>query len=419
MKISSMKYISVCFVVIALLISGFTAFTAPSGLKNGKWRAAIHRPDGHNIIFNFETRDSVGRKIIYIINGAEKLLVDSIIIQGDSVFIELPFFESAFRAQLQPNGNLQGVWIKKFGPVIQSLPFSAKYNVPERFPVIKPPIGNISGRWSSKFIEADGKSSEITAEFKQAGAYLTGTFLDPTGDYRFLEGVVSGDSLKLSAFDGGHAYMFTAKVDDKNRISGGHFFSGAKGKETWSALRNEHAPVPDGYGQTKLKSGADKLNFRFPDATSGEMVSINDPKYQGKVVLIQILGSWCPNCMDETKFLSDYYQKNHQRGMEIVGLAYERTTDFYQSQKALQPFIKRFNIQYPVLITGVTVSDSLRTQKTLPQLDAISAFPTTIFIDKKGNVRRIYSGFNGPATGKHYTDFIKEFTESMDKLLEE
>jgi hypothetical protein len=85
----------------------------------------------------------------------------------------------------------------------------------------------------------------------------------------------------------------------------------------------------------------------------------------------------------------------------------------------LQPFKKRFKVQYPILITGVTVSDSLRTEKTLPQLESINAFPTTIFVDKKGNIRKIESGFAGPATGEHYTEFKKEFNKIIDELLAE
>jgi hypothetical protein len=123
--------------------------------------------------------------------------------------------------------------------------------------------------------------------------------------------------------------------------------------------------------------------------------------------------------MDETRFLSDYYDKNHQRGIEIIGLAYERTSDFENSQKALLPFMKRLQVQYPVLITGVAVSDSLLTQKTLPQLDKIKAFPSTIFVDKKGNIRKIDNGFSGPATGEHYTQFKKEFNEIINHLLAE
>ncbi len=405
-----------CLLIVSMFSIHWSAKS--NELKNGYWRAAIERPDGHQIIFNFQSKDSAGKKIIYIINGKEHLLVDSIETRADSVFIELPFFESSFKARINRDGNLEGTWIKKYGERIQILPFKATFNTKERFKVSAAPAANIAGRWATVFIDKNNVDT-IVAEFKQQGSHLSGTFLDPTGDYRYLDGVVSGDSLKLSTFDGAHAYLFTAKIQNDKRISGGKFYSGARSMQDWTAEKNDSAKVADGFGETKIKTGSGILNFSFPDSKDGRQVSINDKRFQGKVVLIQIMGSWCPNCMDETKFLSDFYNKNHQRGIEIIGLAYERTTDFNESQKALQPFKKRFDLQYPVLITGVTVSDSLRAKKTLPQLESINAFPTTIFIDKKGNIRKIDSGFTGPATGEHYVEFQDKFNKIVNELLSE
>jgi len=405
-----------CFLVISF--TSIHWLPKSNELKNGFWRATILRPDGQQIVFNFQSKDSAGKKIIYVINGKEHLLVDSIETRADSVFIEMPFFESSFKAKINNQGNLEGIWVKKYGERVQTLPFNATYNKKERFEVTAAPISNISGRWVTEF-KTKNNADTIVAEFKQEGSHLSGTFLDPTGDYRFLAGVVSGDSLKLSTFDGAHAFLFTAKIDNNKNISGGKFYSGARSIQDWKAVKNEHAEVADGFGETKIKPGSGKLNFSFPNSNNGSKVSINNKKYQGKVVVIQILGSWCPNCMDETKFLSDYYNKNHDRGIEVIGLAYERTADFKESQKALQPFKKRFNVQYPILVTGVTVSDSLRSEKTLPQLESINAFPTTIFVDKKGNIRKIDSGFSGPATGEHYTEFKNKFNNVVNKLLSE
>ena len=192
---------------------------------------------GSKLVFNFELKDSAGKKIIYVINGSERLLVDSIQIRQDSVFIQMPFFESGFKAKITPDGNLQGVWIKKSGNFIQSLPFKAEYNTKKRFEITAPANANISGRWAANFVGKNNKVSALVGEFKQTGSYLTGTFLDPTGDYRFLEGVVTGDSLKLSAFDGGHAFLFTAKIDNENKISGGKFYSGASGLQKTGAQK--------------------------------------------------------------------------------------------------------------------------------------------------------------------------------------
>lgn len=416
-KISSNQILMVlCFFIVALIT--IQAKEKPINIKNGFWRATILRPDGHEIVFNFQSKDSAGKQIIYVINGKEHLLVDSIETRADSVFIQMPFFESGFKARIISEGNLKGIWVKKYGERIQILPFEANYNTKQRFKISAPPFANISGKWVTEFMQ-NNQSDTIVAEFKQQGSHLTGTFLDPTGDYRFLDGVVSGDSLKLSTFDGAHAYLFTAKIGDDNTISGGKFYSGATSMTNWRAKKDDEAKVPDGFNETKIKPGTGKLDFSFPSSIDGSKVSINDKKYKGKVVVIQILGSWCPNCMDETKFLSDYYKKNHERGIEIIGLAYERTTNFKESQQELQPFIKRFDVQYPILITGVTVADPLRAEKTLPQLESLNAFPTTIFVDKKGNIRKIDSGFAGPATGKYYTEFKKKFNNIINELLEE
>ncbi len=410
------KYIPFLVFFVCVLFLVFWVHK-PIGLKNGIWRATIQRTDGQQIVFNFLSKDSAGKKIIYVINGSEHLLVDSIETRADSVFIQMPFFESGFRAKITSEGNLQGEWIKHYGKRILHLPFAAEYNNGNRFKVSSPPTADISGRWVFTFKEKNNETSTLVAEFKQQGAHLSGTVLDPTGDFRFLDGVVSRDSLKLSTFDGANAYLLTAKIDNSNKISGGKFYAGATGKEDWSAVKNENAKVTDDLEGAKLNADEGKLNFSFPDSKDGKMISINDKKFKNKVVVIQILGSWCPNCMDETKFLSDYYNKNHQKGFEVIGLAYERTTNFESSQKALMPFKKRFDVQYPILITGVAVGDTDLTQKTLPQVKKIKAFPTTIFIDKKGNIRKIDSGFNGPATGQHYTQFKKEFNKVIQELL--
>lgn len=408
-------------VMVAALIISTTAvhwLIKTPVLKAGIWRAAVKRPDGQQIIFNFEIKDTAERTILYIINGSERLLVDSIVAKNDSLFIVLPFFESGFNVKLMADNTLQGNWIKNFGTSIQSLPFTAKLNK-KRFDGTTAPVANITGRWSADFVDKNKKISKLVGEFNQQGTHLTGTFLDPTGDFRFLEGIVNGDTLKLSGFDGSHAFLFTARIDANDKITGGKFYSGASGVQDWSAIKNNEATIPDGYSATTLNTAAGKLNFSFPDVQTGKNISITDKKFAGKVVVLQIMGSWCPNCMDETNFLSDYYKKNQAKGVEIIALAYERTTDFKISQKSLQSFQKRFNVQYPVLVTGVTVSDTLRAEKTLPQLGKIAGFPTTIFINKKGEISKVHTGYNGPATGLHYEEYKKEFNELIEKLLAE
>lgn len=382
-----------------------------------KWRAVIHRQDGNNIVFNFEEQQQNNKIILYILNAGERLRVDSVRFTGDSVFIRMPLFESSFKAKITGN-KWDGLWTRGTSGAEQTMPFTAEKN-DKRFELKDGPAKmNITGRWAVKFAGDTATETTSIAEFSQTGNRLEGTFLTPTGDYRFMEGVVTGNKLKMSGFDGSHAMLFSADITADNTIENGQYFSGFKYSEGWSAVKNANAKVKTDEAAMYLKPGEEKLDFRFPDL-NGNPVSINDDRFKNKVVIIQLMGSWCPNCMDETDFLSDYYNREKEKNVEMIALAYEYSTDFNRSRKSLEKFQQRFNVQYPVLITGVTVSDTLRTEKTLPQVTKIKVFPSSIIIDKKGKVRKFDTGFFGPGTGEHYEDYKKEFYKTVNTLLNE
>ncbi len=192
---------------------------------------------------------------------------------------------------------------------------------------------------------------------------------------------------------------------------------GLFGTTPWIAVKNPKAKLPDAYSLTVLKPGYKKIEFSFPDL-NGQKVSLNDARFKNKVVILQIMGSWCPNCMDETAYLVNYYKKYHKKGVEVLGLAYERSAEFEQARKAVLQEKNHFNVPYPLLLTGYT-NNKKETAKSLPMLSNFLAFPTTIIIDKKGDVRKIYTGFSGPGTGAHYTEFVNGFERLTDNLLAE
>ncbi|GAA4332428.1 hypothetical protein GCM10023149_38710 [Mucilaginibacter gynuensis] len=403
------------FITAAAALFTFTAGFAQQ-LKTGTWRGALKTASGNEIPFNFEVSQQGGKPQLAIINGNEHFKVTDVTTQGDSVFIKMPLFNTEFKLK-QTNGNLTGKWVKHTATADVLTDFTATPNTNWRF-FKEPakPAQNLGGRWSAVFGEGEGRDSTV-GEFKQSGQKITGTFLTTTGDYRFLEGVVAADSLYLSCFDGGHAFLFKARISDANILTSGRFYSGYSGSATWTAVRNENAQLPDAYSLTALNPGYKKLEFSFP-GLDGKTISTSDDRFKNKVVIVQILGSWCPNCMDETAYMVNYYKKYQAKGVEVVGLAYERTKDFDKSVKALLPLKARFNIPYPILVTGYT-SDKKETAKSLPALSKVVGFPTTIIIDKNGEVRKIHTGFNGPATGAHYTEFISEFEKLTDDLLAE
>jgi thiol-disulfide isomerase/thioredoxin len=399
------------------LLASFAVFSAPAPVfRSGQWRAILQRKDGHDIAFNFEVADSAGKQVIYIRNAGERLLVDDVTRDGDSILIHLPFYESQLRARITAEGNLEGVWLRHLATDWQIVPFKAFYGEGYRFaPENAVASVSLAGRWGAMFRAADGKDSTFrVGEFQQQGAHVTGTFLDAGGDLRYLEGIVTGDSLQLSCFDGTHAYFFTARIDG-NRLTGGQYYAGATSHETWTATKNDNAKLEDQFAMTHWKKDQ-PFTFTFKDI-DGHDVSLSDPRFKGKVVLVQIMGSWCPNCMDETRFLSGFYDQYKSKGVEVVALAYERSADFTRSQNSLRTFQQRFQVKYPMLITGVAVGDPQRAEKTLPQLESIVNFPTTIFVGKSGKIEKIHTGFSGPGTGEHYEQQKQEIYTIVNDLL--
>jgi peroxiredoxin len=405
------------FILLIFIIGSEVSFAQKAKSDVQTFRAALQREDGNEIIFNFDLDRTKKQPVLYILNAAERLRVDSVRFFGDSVFIKMPLFESAFKAKIA-NGKWEGLWTKGTSRTDQVMKFVAEPGTSRFTSNDGAAKTNIDGRWAAKFASDASDTSTSIAEFWNHSNRLTGSFLTPTGDYRFLEGIVTGSKLKLSGFDGSHAFLFTADITSKNTIENGEFISGARFKDKWSAVKDPAAAVKIDESAMYLKPGEKQLNFKFPDLDSN-LVSINDPRFKNKVVVIQLMGSWCPNCMDETAFLSEYYKNNKQRGVEMLGLAYEYSTDFKRSQSGLRKFEQRFKVDYPLLITGVTVSDTLRTEKTLPELTPIKVFPSSIIIDKKGNVRKLDNGFFGPGTGEHYEAYKREFNATMDELLKE
>jgi len=238
--------------------------------------------------------------------------------------------------------------------------------------------------------------------------------LTPTGDFRFLEGIVQGKSFALSAFGGSTPYLLKGEFSSDSTFTGEYITP--RSKTPFKGSRNPKAALPDSYKVTQMKPGFTTLGFTFPNL-EGRQVSLKDEKYRGKVVIVTILGSWCPNCLDENIFLAEWYKKNHDRGIEIIGLGFERKPDFESGKKSLGALKTRLDIPYEILFAGKSGVENV--SKVLPELDGFAAFPTTIFMDKKGNVRKIHSGFNGPATGKFHEEFKAEFNALIDELLAE
>lgn len=381
--------------------------------NQGKWHGRLKVMDERELPFGFSFYKRDGSYLIEVYNAGEVLQIDEIRIQQDSIYIYMPVFEEYIAATFNEN-EMQGTLINESRN--RRVPFEATYGDHPRFPTLKGASVDVSGEWEVVFSPDSKDSYPAKGIFSQQDGQVMGTFRTTTGDRRYLQGVVSGDSLKLSTFDGTHAYLFVARVT--GGLMQGTYYSGNHFKEPFVARRNADYELPDGDSLTYLKEGYTRLEFAFPDSY-GNMVSLGDDRFTDKVVVVQIMGTWCPNCLDETKFLSAYHKEHRAEGLEVVALAFEYYKTPEKALDAIKRLQERVGLQYPVLLAQYGGANKLEANRKLPMLNRVMSYPTTILLDRKGKVRRIHTGFNGPATGLKYEEFKEEFDRLVKQLLSE
>jgi len=388
-------------------------------------RTAEHQIDevtDGELPFIFEVKyDNEEEFHIDIINGEERIRVKSEnIIVGrnpstgqDTLLIRFPHYESYIKA-IYEERVMEGEWVVENRENYR-IPFVARHGENYRFTTLrKTPKIDVNGDWAVTFSEDDDPYKAI-GEFQQDGNHLAGTFRTETGDFRFLEGSIQANKMYLSCFDGSHAFLYEAKILEDSTIIGA-FWSGNHYKTTWKAKRDPNFQLASPEKLTYLKEGYDKVEFTFPDI-NGQPVSLDDPKYKDKVKIIQILGTWCPNCADETAFLSEYYNTLKSDDLAVIGLAFEKHREPEKAKLAIERFINRFDVQYDVLFANGSSSKE-EAATALPMLNAIISYPTMIFIDKNNKVRKIHTGFEGPATSQYET-FTKEFDTFVKLMINE
>lgn len=417
-----------------------------SALPPGKWRAILKiqpqlitpNPKGRplpdkvdmtyedivegEIPFNFEViYDNDSTFHLEIINGQERLAVPAKDIHFgrgksravDSIRIDFVEFDSYITGSFLGN-TIDGQWVVT-NRENYAIPFTAVQGKDYRFTAIQnKPVADLSGKWEATFGLEENDPYPAIAEFRQNGNHLEGTFRTETGDYRFLEGTVQEDKFYLSCFDGAHAFLFTGKIMPDGSLTGG-FFSGKHYRTTWEARRNENVELQNPDSLTFLLPGFDKFDFSFENP-EGKAISPNNPEYQGKVKIIQIMGTWCPNCRDETQFLLDYLKEKNTGQLSVIGLAFEKYADKAKADGAIDRYKSQLGVNYEIVYAGTNKKEDAA--KALPMLNHVMAYPTMVFLDKNNRVRRIHTGFDGPATSR-FGAFKKEFGAFVEQLIAE
>lgn len=411
-----MRLLAKSTILLSFLAFNAQAQTSTRSVKAfspiGKWRGTFEVKAGLEVPFNFEVTGGKNTEAkVFFINAEEKFEAGKIKILDDSLFIPIDQFDNELAFKINADRTLTGVLRKqdKSGtPII----VKAEQGTARFKEATVKPVADISGTYDIVFKGNNGKDEHAVGLFTQTGNKLRATFLRITGDSRYLDGVIEGNTFYLSSFIGSIPSYYKGTIADSGKLNGEVIF--ARGNQSFTGTANENAALPDAYSLTYLKTGYSTLDFSFPDL-NGNKVSPADAKFKNKVVIVTIGGTWCPNCIDETGFLAPWYKKNKDRGVEVIALEYERQAAPAYVNKTIGRFKQRFDIKYDVLVAGI--ADKKSVAESLPALNTFLSFPTTIFIDKTGKVTKIHTGFSGPATGKYYDEFVKEFNDEVDELL--
>jgi len=380
--------------------------------KSGIWRATIALNDSIKLPFNFKLQGSEEDGYTLAITNADETIIatDISVVGNDTLKIQMPVFANYLLLQ-KGEEKMTGYYVN---PDAENylLPLEAVYGVEERFEADQPNCCDINKKWAVKFSPQTEKEDPAIGYFEQEGSKVKGTFMTETGDYRYLQGVLSGDKLQLSTFDGSHLYYFDATIENGQEMNG-RYFSGRSHYEPWMAYRDDDFELSDPDTLTYIKEGYEGLSFAFPNL-NGDTISLNDDRFDGKALIIQIMGSWCPNCMDESRYLRGAYEKYHQQGLEVVGLTFERVKDRETATIRAKKMVKDLDIPYAVLLAGATRED--RAADALPMLNHIMSFPTSVYLDRNHQVVKIHTGFSGPGTPV-YDSFVRESDKTIKEML--
>jgi thiol-disulfide isomerase/thioredoxin len=401
----------ITFFLFILLTSGYT-HSKQYKLKAGDWYTTLILSDTDQLPFILKIEKQKKLTHLYIINGSEKILLDKVQNSKDSVFISFPAFDSEFRFKVHNSKHISGNWYNHAKKGNYYIPFWSKHNYATRYPLSDPSI-NIDGRWEVTF-DYLSEPDKAIGIFNQSikSNIVEGTFLTETGDYRYLEGAIIKDSLYLTTFDGSHAFLFKS-ILTKDTLWG-TFLSGNHYKTEWYAVKNNSFELGHPDSLTYLinnkpvsfsLTGLDKKQYEYPNNQTKD-----------KVTLIQIMGTWCPNCLDESLYLKELYNSNKEH-LEIIAVTFETQKTLDKKIERVTSYKTNAELDYTFVIGGDACKPCAN--DLFPMLNDVISFPTLIFLDKKGQIRKIHTGFNGPGTGEYYSKFVAATNKFVQSLIEE
>lgn len=380
----------------------------------GYWKSELSINDSTTIPFTLITEKKPNNELIVKVkNASEIICLKALEPKKDTFIYAFQDFNSKLYITKEGNSALSGYWQNLQRSEDYILPFTASY-IGKSLETSDASITSIEGKWKTVFNYASTTPYPALGVFNHmaGSANVAGTFLTETGDYRFLDGLSTEGKVQLSCFDGSHAFLFEADLVQDTLW--GTFYSGNHWKTQWYAVKDNSFQLSDPDSLTYVKKSLDTFDFTFKDL-KGKNFTFSNENLNDKVVLIQIMGTWCPNCLDETKYYKELHSKYKDQGLEIIAVCYEASKSFEAQTKSVKRLINNYELDYTFLIGG-NASKTLASEQFY-FLNEIISFPTSIYINKQGEIVKVHTGFNGPGTGEIYEDYKKETEALIEQLL--
>lgn len=393
---------------VLLLLAGCGSAADP---VSGLWQAEVISEEGPNVAFQLEVRKDGDQWKGALVNGPDREEATSGSFDGKTLLLKFNFYDAELRAELA-HGKLTGEFSRQRGKTKLVRKIVATKDLPKYAETASGP--SLTGDWILEVGEGDSKRI-WSASFQQQGEKLTGTVIPISGDWGNITGSIRNGEVYLSRFDGIRALLLTGKVAEDGSLQGSIGDRKVVGRRLEQAVSQGVKPQDPG-SYTTMKNPEEPLRFQGVDL-DGKLVKSTDPRFQGKVVLVTITGTWCPNCHDEAPVLVDLYAKYKSQGLEVVALAYEYTGDQARDLEQLRIYRQRHGIEFPILLAGTTEPGEIA--RTLPQLVNFGAYPTTIYIGRDGKVDYIHAGFEGKATGERHQKLVQEMEHRIQAMLQE
>jgi peroxiredoxin len=411
------KNITLGAIILGLGASGAWASpsTSSASALDGRWDATV-TINGTAIPFRLDISGDGATLIGTLYNGDEKETTTSAKLDNGAVVLNYETYLTSIKATPK-DGRLEGTVQGRFEQdrYLTTYPFQAKRYTP--VVVSASNVPSVAGQWIVPYNSGKGEKAWRLI-VKQSGPEVSAAILRVDGDTGALTGTWQNGKFVLSHFDGARA-MLLEITPNKDGTLELHESGPYIPKDQLIAYRPEEAkakglPVPADYTtHTTMKDPNEVFAYSFPDV-NGKVLSNEDPKFKGKVVLAIVTGTWCPNCHDEAQYLVQLYAKYHAQGLEIVALDFEEPEQ-QEDLARVHAFIKQYNIPYTYLIAGAPAE----MWEKVPQAVNLNTWPATLFVGRDGRVKHIHAGFAAPASGEFNDQLKQEFTSTIERLLAE